>query len=452
MSVEPFKIIIVGGSITGLTLAHSLHRIGVDFIVLEKRSEIVLQEGASIGILPNGARILDQLGLYTLIKQATGSLGASDLYFPDGFRFRSLYPTRVFETFGYPISFMERRRLLGILYAALPDKTKIKTGQHVISVETEARGEKGPIRVRTMDGDVYDGDLVVGADGVHSRIRDEMWRLLGPEMAARGREAISAEYSCCFGISDGVAELEAGEQMMRLDDGRALLVIPSRDQVVYWLCTQKLDRRYAYGEIPRFTAQQAEALCSQLADTALTETLCFGHVWERRKSYNMVAMEEYLLPKWSSGRIVCIGDSAHKMTVNFGQGANSAMEDAAALTNHIYTSLLQQGVTKPTDEQMTKLLHRLQERQMPRISRIAGASWAAARVHARDGFVFKLVGRYLMPSRVWGGLVDARAFGLMADATALDMLSLPLGLGPGWNKYADKGKGKGTFSYMYAYM
>ncbi|PHH80458.1 hypothetical protein CDD80_1468 [Ophiocordyceps camponoti-rufipedis] len=143
MPLEAFKVIIVGGSITGLTLAHSLHRIGVDYIVLEKRSEIVLQEGASIGILPNGARILDQLGLYTLIEQATGSFGASNLYFPDGFRFRSLYPTRVFENFGYPISFMERRRLLDILYTALPDKTKVKTGKHVIGVERETRGEKG---------------------------------------------------------------------------------------------------------------------------------------------------------------------------------------------------------------------------------------------------------------------------------------------------------------------
>ncbi|PFH58953.1 hypothetical protein XA68_13019 [Ophiocordyceps unilateralis] len=146
MSQNRFKVIIVGGSITGLTLAHSLHQIGVDYIILEKRPRVVLQEGASIGILPNGARILDQLGLYSSIEQTTGSLGASDIYFPDGFHFSSPYPTRVLESFGYPISFMERRRLLEILYNALPDKTKIHTKKEVISVEPDAIEEKSSIR------------------------------------------------------------------------------------------------------------------------------------------------------------------------------------------------------------------------------------------------------------------------------------------------------------------
>lgn len=48
----PFKVIIVGGSIAGLTLAHCLSKAGIDYIVLEKRKHIAPQEGASIGILP----------------------------------------------------------------------------------------------------------------------------------------------------------------------------------------------------------------------------------------------------------------------------------------------------------------------------------------------------------------------------------------------------------------
>lgn len=97
MSEPHFKVIIVGGSITGLTLAHSLHKIGVDFTILEKRATVTPQEGASVGILPNGARVLDQLGLYGLVEEATAPLGATHIHFPDGFHFCSLYPKSMLE-------------------------------------------------------------------------------------------------------------------------------------------------------------------------------------------------------------------------------------------------------------------------------------------------------------------------------------------------------------------
>lgn len=59
-----FRVIIVGGGITGLTLANSLQHAGVEFLVLETRSEVAPQVGASIGLAPNGSRILDQLFCY----------------------------------------------------------------------------------------------------------------------------------------------------------------------------------------------------------------------------------------------------------------------------------------------------------------------------------------------------------------------------------------------------
>jgi 2-polyprenyl-6-methoxyphenol hydroxylase-like FAD-dependent oxidoreductase len=60
---KDLRIIIVGGSVAGLTLAHCLHHNNIDFVVLEAHNEIAPQVGASICVLPNGARILDQLGL-----------------------------------------------------------------------------------------------------------------------------------------------------------------------------------------------------------------------------------------------------------------------------------------------------------------------------------------------------------------------------------------------------
>lgn len=68
MIAKPFTVIIVGGSVAGLTLANILERIGIEYILLEAYPEIAPQVGASIGLAPNGLRILDQIGCYDAIR------------------------------------------------------------------------------------------------------------------------------------------------------------------------------------------------------------------------------------------------------------------------------------------------------------------------------------------------------------------------------------------------
>ena len=88
-----FKVIIVGGSIAGLILAHCLERANIDYLVLEKHHEIAPQVGASVGIMPNGARILDQLGLLKAVEREIEPLVKSHICYPDGFEFSSAFPT-----------------------------------------------------------------------------------------------------------------------------------------------------------------------------------------------------------------------------------------------------------------------------------------------------------------------------------------------------------------------
>lgn len=92
-----FKVVIVGGSITGLTLAHCLSRAGIDHIVLEKRMNIAPQEGAFIGLWPNGAKVLQQLGLYQSMEKLTAPVDRMHVSYPDGFSFSSLLPKEIHE-------------------------------------------------------------------------------------------------------------------------------------------------------------------------------------------------------------------------------------------------------------------------------------------------------------------------------------------------------------------
>lgn len=78
------------------------------------------------------------------------------------------------DSYHYPVSFLERQRFLQILYDTLESKNHIHTGKKVLAVES---GIDCAV-VKTSDGSEYRADLVVGADGVHSVVRSEIWRHL----------------------------------------------------------------------------------------------------------------------------------------------------------------------------------------------------------------------------------------------------------------------------------
>ena len=76
------------------------------------------------------------------------------------------------------MALVERRNLLKVLYDLLPDQSRVQVDKKVVSLEHDQNGQ---VAVKVEDGGVYKGDLVVGADGVHSRVRNEIWRLADKE-------------------------------------------------------------------------------------------------------------------------------------------------------------------------------------------------------------------------------------------------------------------------------
>lgn len=97
MTESRFRVIIIGGSIGGLTLAHCLDRAGIDHVVLEKSKDPAPQVGASIGILPNGARVLDQLQLFDAVENLIEPLETATIGYADGLSFSSSYPRIINE-------------------------------------------------------------------------------------------------------------------------------------------------------------------------------------------------------------------------------------------------------------------------------------------------------------------------------------------------------------------
>ncbi|KAL3490080.1 hypothetical protein BJX62DRAFT_226170 [Aspergillus germanicus] len=400
-----FKVIIVGGSIAGLTLAHCLAKLpNVDFVILEKRAEIAPQEGASVGILPHGGRILDQLGLFEEILRHVEPLTTAHVSYPDGFRHTNRSPTVLLERFGLPLAFLERRVLLDILYTSLSDPSRVLVGKTVVSVEQEHDGRNG-MTVRTDDGSSYHGDLVVGADGVHSRVRRDMWRLAELERpgfisaqeknSAKSVIGLAVDYGCIFGISDSPPELRPGEQIASLHDGRSFLTFPGKDGRVFWFLLRKLDRQYPYSSASRWSSTELGKTAEQFAADHIWNGVQFGQLWKRRRVVGMTNLEEGVFSTWHWGHVVCIGDAMHKMAPNTGQGANCAIEDAAALANAL--SMVIENDSYPSRSTIHTLLQSFNKTRLARVREIYKSARLVVRLHARESLILRLVGRYYLP-------------------------------------------------------
>ncbi|KAL2813834.1 hypothetical protein BJX63DRAFT_421036 [Aspergillus granulosus] len=333
-----FRVIIVGGSIAGLTLNHCLNIAGIDNIVLEKHAEIASQE---------------------LIKPLT----SAHIAYPDGFTFRSDYPVTVNERFCRPMAFLTRQELIQVLPDFFEDTSHIHVNQRVAEVQ---HGEDR-VRMVTEDGISYEGDMVVGADEIHSKVRSEMWSFSSsPDLA-------------------GIA--------LREHRGIMLIIYLKYNVAprVYWFVVEKLDRKYTYPHLPCFIQQDAINGCERLGGVWLRNTVHFPDVWAHRETFTMTALEECVLRLWHSGRIVCIGDSIHKMTPNLGQGANLASEDAAELANFLYAMLTGRNTGKPSGPVINDLLQTFEYKQVKRATHIIKMSALMSRLHAQQGLFYTLI-------------------------------------------------------------
>jgi 2-polyprenyl-6-methoxyphenol hydroxylase-like FAD-dependent oxidoreductase len=195
---KDFKVIICGAGIAGLTLANCLERAGILYTLLEARSSIAPQVGASIGILPNGARILDQLGIFDILRTYVADLQSDTVWVNQGKKklFVVEAATLISKRSGYGSIFTERQIVLRHLYENLSNPSCVLSGKKVQTVD---HGDEGVV-VRCENGELYRGDVVVACDGVHSIVREEMRRWAeksNPGMMENDRKSRFWCIKCC---------------------------------------------------------------------------------------------------------------------------------------------------------------------------------------------------------------------------------------------------------------
>ena len=325
-------IIIVGGGISGITLAICLHQLGIPFILLEKRDENAKDDGADLGLWPSSIKILKQIGIY------------SDFWNEYSYSVKKVHMTKlnekeevmnvvnmekVVEGTGENFRLVGRKQLMSEINKIIQDNCKIKNKIKYNTKVNEIKILEDGVMVRITDKDdkisEINGRIVVGADGINSICRtilnsnnklDNEIRYNG-EVCYRGVCHLSNQTD---EIKKLFFENEVKKpQTMSIYYGNGMRgswgLINDKGDIGFWWLKVKSD-------------------CNT---SIITDKWPFPfkelyEITQKSELYIHPISDRVPINKWCSERIVLVGDAAHPVTPNMGQGANMAIEDSFILS------------------------------------------------------------------------------------------------------------------------
>jgi salicylate hydroxylase len=309
------ELLVVGGGIGGLAAALALAREGRRVRVLEAAPEFG-EIGAGIQLAPNATRVLARFDLLPAVLECSvlpSALVSMDAI--SGERLSSVDLGRPFrERYGAPYVVLHRSDLHSILLDACQgeDRIALEVNRRVTSVDADAARP----RVRCADGSEYEGDAVIGADGLRSVVR----RLVSDD------EPVVSGYVAYRGAIS-VADAHLHEL---------------QDSMVYWwgpelhLVQYKVRRGELYNQVGVLRSEDLER--GEIGSAAELEEH-FGQCCEtvRRgaalleRDVRWLMIDRDPLTNWSHGPITLLGDAAHPMLQYLAQGGCQALEDALFL-------------------------------------------------------------------------------------------------------------------------
>lgn len=310
------NIAIVGGGIGGLATAIALLKHGFNVQVYE-RAQALRPIGAGLTLTPNGLNSLDAIhpGIVELLKQAGSQVKTLTLKRSTGETIASKQMT-VMQQYGQPMLNIQWSRLQAILASVLPpdiihlNHRCIGFEQHENSVETHFE-----------NGKIVQSDLLIGADGINSIVRQKLIGDGSPLYAGRMSWRAVIQYSHEL-LSPDLATL------ITAPDGKNLMLIDVGDGYTFWsagalltddsVCQRATDAKARLLEIFAEWTEPVEAILKATpAEDIVERPIC----------------DRTPLPRWSEGRVTLLGDAAHPVVPSLGQGANSAFEDAYELAD-----------------------------------------------------------------------------------------------------------------------
>ncbi len=311
------RITIIGAGIAGLAVARALAMRGADVTVLEQAPEI-REVGAGLQITPNGHRVLEALGLGDEAAQEGQRAEAVELVDGESGG-RVLHLDLLRQRPGSPFRFFHRADLVGLLAnAARSAGVEVRLLQRIDSV---GLGDGRP-RLRNAQGDEIETDVLIGADGLHSKVREALNGTVAPFFTHQ--VAWRATLPADPGIRP-VAQVFMGA-------GRHVVSYPLRGGRL---------RNVVAVEERRHWAEESWSL----TDDPLALRIAFEDFvpevrgWlDRIERPNLWGLFRHpVAVRWHGGGAVLLGDAAHPTLPFLAQGANMALEDAWVLADCLMT-------------------------------------------------------------------------------------------------------------------
>lgn len=303
------RVLIVGGGIAGLAVRRALHRQGLPSLTLERRGTPT-DGGLAINLPGNAVRALDRLGLGDALRRVGSPVLRREYRTARGGLLFAV-DEEAFWGHGARPHCLRRADLLRLLESGLPPDDLRRDGA-VAAFRQEGAG----VAVELADGTVEGGGLLVGADGVHSRIRRDLFgeRALGAAMLAPASWRFMTPNP---GIDAWT--LWAGE------GGLFLLIPVDRDEAYAWVSVAGAAKGHTAKRPDPALLRGVFAGFPPPVRTALEAALA------RPETIHHSPLEEVRIPHWSRGRVLLAGDAAHATAPVWAQGAALALEDALVL-------------------------------------------------------------------------------------------------------------------------
>lgn len=321
MTDQLTNALLAGGGIGGLTTSLCLARTGLQVTVLEQ-SPVFGEAGAGIQLSPNCARVLHHLGLEGALRDVA--------FLPEGAQFRHWRTGRVISEsvlgeqaerqYGAPYYHIHRGDLLQLLLdAARRAGIELLADTRVSAIEQNEAG----VRISAGDGSFTSG-LLVGADGIHSVVREQLWGEDAPRFTGNlaWRALVPADRLPAAMIRPmATAWWGPGKHFVHyyVRGGELVncvcVVEKAGWQVESW--TQKGDLDELRADFSGWHSD-IETLIDRIDEATLFKWALF---------------DRDPLAHWGQGRVTLLGDACHPMLPFMAQGAAMAIEDAAVLAN-----------------------------------------------------------------------------------------------------------------------
>lgn len=319
------KALVIGGGIGGITAALCLRAQGID-VELFERADTLSEVGAGIQLSPNGMKVLARLGLDAraeavafrpeALEMRLGTSGTQVFSIPMGEGARARY--------GAPYLHIHRADLMALLSDALAATAPgaVHLGRHLAGLDQDA----DRVTARFADGSTATGDVLIGADGIHSQVQATLFG------ASPARFTGNVAWRLVVPADDRLRAL--------VPPTATIWVGPGRHAVTYWL---RRGERVNFVGIVEQQGWQKEGWTEpgDIADlrrdfsgwaAPVTEIIARTQACHRWALFDRDPMA-----RWGEGRATLLGDACHPMLPFLAQGAVMAIEDAWVLARNLAT-------------------------------------------------------------------------------------------------------------------